>query len=253
MAKNKVYAVVKGRAPGLYDTWFGSGGAEEQIKGFTGAIFKGFGSRSEAQTWFRKVSEGGRAAMRDAAAPTRKKRADAGKAPSGSTEYLRRQAQALESGKTVIYTDGGCEGNPGVGGFGAVILRGTEREEVSGGFAHTTNNRMELMACIVSLEAMSPESDVVLFSDSAYTINGIEKGWAVRWRANGWQRREGNQLIPAKNADLWARLLDLCDQNNVVFVKVKGHAGVPENERCDEISTEMMQRDDLLEDSGFDG
>ncbi len=252
MAKKKVYAVVNGRAPGMFKTWSGPGGAEEQVRGFAGAVYKGFGSESEAREWFNKVAAGGVPHdLRSAGIGKRKKTAAPNAA--GHDKILTRQKNALEAGRTVVYTDGGCEGNPGVGGYGIVIMHGEDRQELSGGFRHTTNNRMELMACIVSLEAIEEGTSVALFSDSAYTINGIEKGWAVRWRSNGWQRRERNQLVPAKNADLWSRLLDLCDTHSVTFEKVKGHAGVPENERCDELSTEMMQKEDLSEDTGFDG
>ena len=246
MAKKKIYAVVNGHASGLYDTWNGPDGAEEQVRGFPGAVYKGFPTEAEALEWFNNVANGVPAfeSKEPSKQPKVKKKPDI-------EGYIKHQEEALAAGKIVIYTDGGCEGNPGIGGYGAVILRFAARQEVSGGYSHTTNNRMELMACIRSLQMLDPGISVVLFSDSSYVVNGIEKGWAVRWRRNGWQRWEEKELVPAKNADLWAQLLDLCERHDVAFEKVKGHAGVPENERCDQLSTEMMQRTDLPVDEGF--
>jgi len=141
--------------------------------------------------------------------------------------------------KTVdIYTDGACSGNPGPGGFGAVLLHGTFRREISAGFALTTNNRMEVLAAIVGLEALKEPCVVNLYSDSRYLVDAIEKGWVTRWRANGWMR---NKTDKAVNVDLWERLLIVLDRHNVNFHWVKGHAGHPENERCDELAREEIK------------
>ncbi len=132
-----------------------------------------------------------------------------------------------------LYTDGACSGNPGPGGW-AAILRYRGREKVlSGGEAHTTNNRMELTAVITGLSALKEPCAVTLYSDSKYIIDAIQKGWAKKWRANGWMR---NAKDPALNPDLWEKLLDLLEKHEVTFVWVKGHAGHPENERCDQLA-----------------
>ncbi len=132
-----------------------------------------------------------------------------------------------------IYTDGGALGNPGPGGYGAVLKYKGRRKELSGGFRHTTNNRMELLAAIEALRALKTRCGVTLHTDSRYLVDGITKGWAKRWRANGWMRNKKDEAL---NPDLWGELLDLCAKHDVKFVWVKGHAGNPENERCDELS-----------------
>lgn len=135
-----------------------------------------------------------------------------------------------------IFTDGACSGNPGPGGYGAILrYRGVTRE-LSGGDANTTNNRMELTAVITALSALKEPCDVTLCSDSKYIIDAVEKGWAKKWQANGWMR---NKKEPALNADLWEKLLGLLQVHNVRFVWVKGHAGHPENERCDQLAVEQ--------------
>ncbi len=148
-----------------------------------------------------------------------------------------------------IYTDGGCLGNPGPGGYGAVLLYGQHRKEMSDGFKLTTNNRMEILACIVALEALKYKCDVTVYSDSKYTVDSIEKGWAKRWKMNGWKR---NKKEKAKNPDLWERLLNLCEKHEVKLKWVKGHAGNRENERCDELATEAAKRDNLPEDKKYE-
>jgi ribonuclease HI len=135
--------------------------------------------------------------------------------------------------RVIIYTDGGCCGNPGPGGYGVVMLYGEKRRELSGGFRLTTNNRMELIAAIRGLEALRESCEVVLFTDSQYVVNGIMKGWAERWRANGWRR---NKKEFAENRDLWARLLQLTAEHQVRLEWVRGHAGDKENECCDRLA-----------------
>ena len=151
--------------------------------------------------------------------------------------------------KVTIYTDGGCQGNPGPGGYGAVLLYGKHRKEISGGYKLTTNNRMELLACIAALEALKEKCDVTVYSDSKYVVDSIAKGWAKRWRANGWKR---NKKDKAENPDLWERLLDLCEQHTIRFNWVKGHAGNKENERCDTLAGEAAKQDNLLEDEKYE-
>jgi len=135
--------------------------------------------------------------------------------------------------KITIYTDGACSGNPGPGGYGVVLIHNAHRKELSGGEKETTNNRMEVLAAIVALEALNQPCEVALYSDSKYLVDAIEKGWARRWRENNWMR---NKKEPALNVDLWERLLPLTDKHKVSFHWVKGHAGNPENERCDELA-----------------
>ena len=149
----------------------------------------------------------------------------------------------------VIYTDGSCEGNPGPGGYGVVLLSGTHRKELSGGYRLTTNNRMELLAAIRGLEALKNRSRVTLHSDSRYVIDGIEKGWAANWRARNWRKADRK---PAINPDLWGRLLDLCDEHDVSFTWVRGHSGVPENERCDALAVAASQQQDLNVDDVYE-
>ena len=148
-----------------------------------------------------------------------------------------------------IHTDGACSGNPGPGGWAAAIEQGGEIRDVSGGFAKTTNNRMELYAVIASLEDIQEiDGDVSVFSDSKYVVDMINQGHAERWRKNGWMR---NKKEMAVNSDLWERLLVLCQERDVRFVWVKGHAGNALNERVDELAVAACGRDDLPEDDGF--
>lgn len=133
-----------------------------------------------------------------------------------------------------IYTDGACRGNPGAGGWGAVLVCDGREKELSGGEPLTTNNRMELLAAIAALSALKVPCEVTLTSDSKYLVDAIEKGWAVSWRAKGWRRADRS---PAQNPDLWEKLLDLLEIHKVTFVWVKGHDGHPYNERCDKLAT----------------
>lgn len=135
--------------------------------------------------------------------------------------------------KVEIFTDGACSGNPGPGGWGAVLVYNGKRKELSGGEAETTNNRMELTAAIKALEALKEPCEVLLTGDSKYLIDAVEKGWAKSWRAKGWMRGK-NQ--PALNPDLWEKLLQLLEKHKVSFCWVKGHNGHPENELCDRLA-----------------
>ena len=143
-----------------------------------------------------------------------------------------------------LYTDGAAKGNPGPGGYGVVLISGPHRKELSGGFCLTTNNRMELLAVIVGLEALKiPGSQVTVYSDSTYVVNAIEKGWLLQWQAKGFKK--------AKNVDLWLRFLNVWPKFNVAFVWIKGHAGYPENERCDRLAVSAAGQPDLPPDSGY--
>ena len=140
--------------------------------------------------------------------------------------------------KVEIYTDGACSGNPGPGGWGAVLrYRSADgqvyEKELSGGDASTTNNRMELTAFIEAVGLLKEPCEIRYCSDSQYVINGLEKGWAKSWRARGWKKADKS---PALNPDLWAKALDLAERHRITYVWVKGHAGHPENERCDQLA-----------------
>jgi ribonuclease HI len=148
-----------------------------------------------------------------------------------------------------LYTDGACSHNPGPGGYGVVLIYDSHRKELSEGFRLTTNNRMEILAAIAGLEALKEPCHVTLYSDSQYLVNAIEKGWALRWQANGWMRNKKEKAI---NPDLWERLLELCKTHKVQFEWVRGHAGHPENERCDELATTAARGSHLPADTGYE-
>lgn len=135
--------------------------------------------------------------------------------------------------KVYIYTDGACSKNPGPGGWGAILKAGEHIKEISGGEPNTTNNRMEMTAVIKALSALKRPCEVILTSDSKYIIDAIEKGWVFKWRSNNWMRTKKD---PVLNPDLWKQILDLLEIHKVSFVWVKGHAGHPENERCDKLA-----------------
>lgn len=136
--------------------------------------------------------------------------------------------------KVNIYTDGACRGNPGHGGWGAVLVYGSIEKELSGGEPNTTNNRMELSAVIAALSALKEPCEVTLTTDSQYVVNAIEKGWLDNWRKNNWRKSDRGEVL---NVDLWRELLVLLDTHTVSFVWVKGHNGHPYNERCDKLAT----------------
>ncbi len=135
--------------------------------------------------------------------------------------------------QVTLYTDGACSGNPGAGGWGAVLLFGEHRRELSGGEEETTNNRMELMAVIEGLERLKYPCHVDVYSDSAYTVNGFLEGWVYAWEKSGWKKADKK---PVLNDDLWKKLLSLTRVHEVVFHKVKGHADNELNNRCDELA-----------------
>ncbi len=222
MTKNKknYYAVVRGEKPGLYKTW---PEAEKQIKNFHGAKYKGFFDLEDALDY---LEENGVHVPEHDARPEKQK----------DDDYV------------FIYTDGSAIGNPGPGGYGVVLTFQGKRKELSAGFKETTNNRMELMACIAGLKALKKASKVKIFSDSKYLVDGIEKGWAQQWRMNGWLKSDKK---PVENADLWRQLLEALNGHQVEFVWVKGHAGKKENERCDRLANEAAQSSHAAIDEGF--
>ncbi len=226
MSAKKYYAVARGRRTGVYTSWFGPQGAQVQVAGFAGARYKGFATLEEARAFVRR---GG---------------------PNAGSAASARPAAALADGlpRVEVYTDGGALNNPGPGGWAAVILDRDPPTELSGGFSFTTNNRMELTAAIMALDYFEAPSAVRLHTDSRYVVDGITKGWAARWEAQGWMR---TRTEPARNADLWGRLLALCRRHDVAFVWVPGHAGVVHNEHCDQLVRAMSARAGLPPDPGF--
>lgn len=147
--------------------------------------------------------------------------------------------------KITIYTDGASRGNPGPGGYGAVLLAGKHRKELSEGFRLTTNNRMELLAVIAALEALNNEgSDVTVYSDSSYVVDAVEKGWVFSWEKKGFKKK--------KNPDLWKRFIKIYRKHQVKLVWIKGHANIQENERCDFLAVEASKQADLKIDEGYE-
>lgn len=138
-----------------------------------------------------------------------------------------------------IFTDGACSGNPGPGGWGAILRYGTTEKELSGGEKNTTNNRMELSGVIAALSALKESCAVTLTTDSRYIVDSVTKGWVYAWQRKGWQRSSGDKAL---NTDLWERLLPLLKRHAVTWVWVRGHAGHPENERCDALAVKQRDR-----------
>ncbi|NLP26350.1 MAG: ribonuclease HI [Clostridiales bacterium] len=143
--------------------------------------------------------------------------------------------------KVEIFSDGACSGNPGPGGYGVILRYKDNVKELSGGERDTTNNRMELMGVIIGLSALKEPCEVILTTDSKYVVDSVTKGWVYGWKKRGWIKSDKK---PALNVDLWERLLPLLEKHKVEFKWVKGHAGHPENERCDELA--VIQRDKYL-------
>lgn len=226
MAKKKYYAVVRGRKPGIYEEWEGENGAEIQILRFSDSLYKSFPTIKEAETWLAHPEIG----------------------LKNSQPELRSPENPATS-EVLLYTDGACIGNPGPGGYGVVLLYGVHRKELSGGFRQTTNNRMEIIACIAGLSALKRKCSVTLYSDSQYVVNAINRGWTKRWQSKNWMTTSGKIRL---NTDLWKELLDLCDKHEVRFVWVRGHAGNPENERCDQLATHAASQPDLSPDTVYE-
>ncbi len=142
-----------------------------------------------------------------------------------------------------IYTDGSALGNPGAGGYGAVLLHGKHRKELSDGFELSTNNRMELLAVIVALETLTRKCNVTVYSDSKYVVDAVEKRWVFGWQKKGFKNK--------KNIDLWKRFLKIYPQHEVKLIWVKGHSNIPENERCDRLAVAAAKKPDLKIDEGY--
>jgi len=230
--KKRYYAVLRGRTPGIYTQWYGPTGALVQVEGYKDALYKGFDTLEEARRFL--SSPGGRSSS---------------SRPKHKAGRVLVDAHA-EKGGVVVFTDGGCIENPGPGGWAAIIVRDGMCKEISGGFRLTTNNRMELYACIQALkETARDQGGVTIYTDSQYLVSAVEKGWARKWRSNGWMRDKAHRAL---NADLWSELLELLEGRKVSFRWVRGHAGQPENERCDELARRAARGDDLKVDEEYE-
>ncbi len=141
--------------------------------------------------------------------------------------------------KVEMFTDGACSGNPGPGGWGTILRCNGKEKELSGGEPRTTNNRMELTAVIKGLKALKKPCNVTLYSDSKYVCDALEKGWAKKWQKNNWKKSDGKTAL---NIPLWEELLTLCDIHSLNIIWIKGHAGHPENERCDEMAVKESKK-----------
>jgi len=150
----------------------------------------------------------------------------------------------MSAGEIVIYTDGAARGNPGPGGYGVVMLYGKHRKELSEGYRLTTNNRMELLAVIKGLESLKrTDLKVKIYTDSRYVSDAVNQGWVFKWEAKRFKKK--------KNVDLWQQFLEVYRKHSVNFIWVKGHASIPENERCDRLAVEASHGEALQEDSGY--
>ena len=237
--KKQYYIVVKGHAPGLYKTWFGDDGAEKQIAGYPQALYKGFFTLEQATDWLRELG----AEKLRTYAPNLLLYLE--NAPTKSKDPVQ---NLLDQGKVVIYTDGSSLGNPGKGGYGAILRDGDQVTELSAGYFETTNNRMEMMACIVALKQLKSRSNVVIFSDSKYIVDAISKGNADRWKANRWLKSDRKKIA---NIDLWKELLTLTEKHKIEFRWVKGHYTDADNERCDQLAKEAAKSKTLMHDTGY--
>jgi len=145
--------------------------------------------------------------------------------------------------RIAIYTDGACSGNPGPGGWGAILIYGEKRKEMAGYEPETTNNRMELMAAIMAMRALKEPCEIDLYSDSSYLVDAFKKGWLKNWKANGWVKSDKK---PVKNRELWEELLEMSHTHVLHVIHVKGHADNPENNRCDEMATGIIKEQKVL-------
>jgi ribonuclease HI len=227
MAKKKFYAIAVGRQTGVFTDWTS---AEKQVKGFAGAKYKSFPSEQEARSW-----------MDD---PVYEKKAGKTTKNNPVTKVN------LDKDDIVIHTDGGSINNPGPGGYGAVVEMDGARQEYSGGYRLTTNNRMEMTAALVALKEVGETKRTIhIFSDSSYLVNGIQKGWARKWQSKGWKKSDGQDAV---NIDLWQGLLDLLEYLDVTFHWVKGHAGHELNERCDKLAVAAARNEPTTIDAGYE-
>ena len=234
----KVYAIFQGHEPGIYGSWET---ASHQVKGFKGAKYKSFPREIEAIEWLRECVLNAKEPVAQPLIDLIKNHLEKGSIGSKPT-------MADPNGEIIIHTDGGASPNPGVGGYGVVLQKGTRRKELSAGYQLTTNNRMEMMGVIVALQALNESSKVVLHTDSKYIVDSVTKRWVYGWKKRGWKKSDGKR---PENVDLWEVLIALLKDHKVDFRWVKGHAGNIENERCDALVAEARSHNNLLVDTGY--
>ncbi len=222
MAGKKYYAVARGTETGIYESW---DEARERVTGVAGAKYKSFYDLRDALDYLEQH----------------------GAAVPAKYAKQRTPKEDIPTGAVVMYTDGGAINNPGPGGYGVVLSRDGERHELSGGYNHTTNNRMEIMACITGLSALQTPSRVILYSDSKYVVNAVNEGWLQNWQRRQWRR--GGRVVD--NADLWQKLIPLLQKHDIEFRWVKGHGGKTENERCDHLAKTAARQENLPDDPGY--
>jgi len=228
--KKKIYAVKRGRSTGLFNSW---PDCQKQVAGFPGAVYKGFATAAEAMRWLSGVSNAEeKAYARQKAQPRAARSAAAPKRTAARPSA----AASAEDADYILYTDGSCLRNPnGPGGWAAVItdVRTGAVTELSDGEHSTTNNRMELSAAIAGLSAIGQPSKIALYTDSQYLRRAFVNRWLVNWKRRGWKKADGN---PVLNQDLWMQLDALYSRHQVQFHWVKGHVGIEQNERCDQLA-----------------
>jgi len=234
----KIYAVFQGHQPGLFDSWEK---ASQQVKNFKGAKYKSFSHRDSAITWLREC-------VLAAKEPVAQHIIDIIKTQNDKVTSASKATNPGLNGKIIIHTDGGASPNPGVGGYGVVMQKGSRRKELSAGYQLTTNNRMEMMAVIVALQTLNESSDVELYTDSKYVVDSITKRWVYGWKKRGWKKSDGKR---PENVDLWEVIIPLLEEHQVEFHWVKGHAGHAENERCDVLVSEARKNKNLFVDTGY--
>lgn len=240
MAQKRFYAVKRGHKPGIYRTWQE---CRAQVDSYSNADYQGFPTLKDAETYLNGSKP--RSAPHE---PVEIQ--DVITIPN----FIPGLIQTDVSLRTiVIYTDGACTGNPGPGGYGVVLIHGNQRKELSAGFRLTTNNRMEILGCIAGLKALNQPCDVTIYSDSKYVVDTMTKSWALKWRSRGWKRKDQNgELKDALNTDLWAQMVELCDQHRVRFKWIRGHDGNQENERCDQLARAAAALDRLGIDTVYE-
>jgi ribonuclease HI len=238
--KKQYYIVIHGRKPGLYTEWFGDNGASKQVDGLTDAIYKGFYTKEDALHWLREFSQ----ETLQKYAPNLLDLVDY----SVPLKIIDEDIELLKGGKVIMHTDGSTLGNPGVGGYATILKFKDKEKEISGGFQNTTNNRMELMACIEGFRALKQKCSVIVYSDSKYLVDSMTNGWAVKWRNNNWIKKDKHKVL---NSDLWGILLELVEQHDVEFKWIRSHNIDKSNHRCDLLAKEASKKLDLEIDNGF--
>jgi ribonuclease HI len=229
--RSAYYAVRCGHKPGIYRSWEE---CRRQVEGYSNAEYKRFASMDEAGHYLT---------------------GNARPKPAEPVQINLTKPPRDESGlkEVTIYADGACMGNPGPGGYGAIITFGERRKELSAGFRLTTNNRMEILGCIAGLSALKEPCDVTVYSDSRYVVNTMTKSWAIRWKKNEWKRKDaGGEMKDALNKDLWIQMLELCDKHRVQFKWIRGHSGNEGNERCDALARAAAEADSLGVDAAYE-